>query len=74
MATSRVPSPGPKRGRNRYVTPAFSRVPNGKGGEKIRSGHFTRAFSVARKGAGLLHNAFILGGPEHQARGENQNW
>ena len=31
-------SRGPKRGRNRYVTPAFSGVPNAKRGDKIRSG------------------------------------
>ena len=108
MATSPRPSRGPKRGRNCYVTPAFSgvpnakrgdkitsgyltptfsgaqkraelhitpafsRVPNAKRGEKIRSGYLTPAFSAARKSAELLCNPYILGGPQRQARGQNQ--
>ena len=74
MATSPLPSRGPKRGRNCYVTPAFSGIPNAKRGEKIRSGYLTLAFSGAQKRAEVLHNLCILGGPQRQARGENQNW
>ena len=74
MATSPLPSQGPKRGRNRYITPAFSGSPNAKLGNKIRSGYLTPAFSVAQKRAELLHNPCILGDPQRQARGENQKW
>ena len=38
MATSPLPSRGPKRGRKCSVTPAFSRIPNAKRGGEIRSG------------------------------------
>ena len=38
VATSPLPSRGPKRGQKCYVTPTFSEVPNAKRGEKIRSG------------------------------------
>ena len=34
MATSTLHSQGPKRGRNCYVTPAFSGIPNAKLGDK----------------------------------------
>ena len=74
MSTSRLPSWGPKRGRDCYVTPAFSGIPNTKHGEKIRSGYLTPAFLRAQKGAALRCNLCILGGPERQARGENQKW
>ena len=47
VATSHMPSRGPKRMHNSYVTPAFSGVPNAKRGDKIRSGHLTDAFSGA---------------------------
>ena len=50
MATSPLPSRGPKRGRNCYVTPAFSGVPNAKRGDKIRTGYLTPAFSGPRRG------------------------
>ena len=63
MATSPLPSWGPKRGRNCYVTPAFLGLPNAKLGEKIRSGYPTLAFSGAQKRAELLHNPYMLGGP-----------
>ena len=43
VATSPLPSWGPKRGRKCYVTLAFSWVPNK--GDKIRSGYRTPAFS-----------------------------
>ena len=74
MATSPLPSWGPKRGRDCYVTPAFSGIPNTKQGEKIKSGYLTPAFLGAQKGAGLLRNPCILGDPQHQAQGENQKW
>ena len=74
MATSPLPSWRPKRGRDCGVTLAFSGVPNAKRGEKIRSGYLTPAFLGAQKGAGLLRNPCILGGPQRQARGENQKW
>ena len=65
---------GGKRGQNCYITPAFSGVPNAKCGEKIKSGCLTPAFSGAQKRAELLRNPCILGGPQCQARGENQKW
>ena len=49
-ATSTQPSWGPKRGRNCYVTPAFSGVPNAKRGDLIRrSGYLTPTFLGAQK-------------------------
>ena len=44
LAASGLPSRGPKRGRNCYITPAFLGVPNGKRGEKIRMESLTPAF------------------------------
>ena len=67
MAASPLPSRGPKRGQNCYVTPLFSGVPNAKHGEKFRSGCLTPAFSGAQKRAELLRNPSILGGPQRQA-------
>ena len=67
VAASPLSSPGPKRGRNGYVTPTFSGVPNK--GEKIRSGCLTPAFSGAQKRAELRHDPCILGGS--QQRGNN---
>ena len=69
-AASPLPSRGPTRGRNCFVTPAFSRVP--KQGDKIKSGCLTPAFSEAHKWAEVLRNPCILGGP--QTRGQNRNW
>ena len=74
MPTSTLPSRGPTSGRNCYVTPAFPGVPNAKRREKIRSGHLTPAFLGAQKRVELLCNPCILGGHQHQARGENHNW
>ena len=74
MASSPLPSPGPKRGQNCYVTPAFSGVPNAMHAEKIRNGCLIPAFSGAQKRAELLRIPYILGGPQRQARGENQKW
>ena len=71
MATSPLPSWGPKTGRDCGVTSAFSGVPNTKRGGKIRSGYLTPAFLGAQKGAGLRRNLRILGGPQHQAQAEN---
>ena len=50
MATSPLPSRGPKKGRDCGVGPAFSGVPNTKHGEKIRSGYLTPAFLGPKKG------------------------
>ena len=74
MATSPLPSRGPKTGRKCYITPAISRVPNAKHGEKIRSGYLTLAFSGAQNRAELLRNPCSIEGPQHQARGQNQKW
>ena len=74
MAVSPLPSRGPKRGRNHYVTPAFSGVTKAKHGEEIRTGCLILAFSGAQKRAELLRNTYILGGPQRQARGKNQKW
>ena len=70
VAISPLPSPGPKRGRNCYVTPSFSGVPNKW--DKIRSGYLTPAFLGTQKRAELLCNPWILGGP--QQRGQKQKW
>ena len=72
VATSRLPSWGPKRGRKCYGTPAFSGIPQSKGDE-IRIGSFNPAFLGAQKRAELVRNPCILGGPQRQAHGENQN-
>ena len=56
VATSRLPSRGATSGRNCYVTPAFSGVPNAKRGEKVRSGYLTHALSGAHKWAEVLRN------------------
>ena len=47
VATPPLASRGPRRGRNRYVTPAFSGVANAKPRDKIRSGYLILAFSGA---------------------------
>ena len=67
MATSPLPSRGPKRGLNCYATPAFLGVPNAKRGDKIRSSYLTPAFSGGQKRAEMLRNPYILEGPQ---RGE----
>ena len=74
MATSPLPSWGPKRGRDCGATSAFSGVRDAKHGEKIRSGYLTPAFLGAQNGAGSRRNPCTLGDPQHQARGENQKW
>ena len=102
-----MPSWGPGRGWNYYVTPAFSgvldakrgekfivgslthaflgaqgraellcnkcvlKVPHSKG-DKIRVGYLTPAVSAAQNRVELRCNPCILGGPQRQARGENQ--
>ena len=71
MATSHLPSWGPQMGRDCQVTSAFSAIPNTKHGEKIGSGYLTPAFLRAQKGAELLRNPCVLGGPQCQARREN---
>ena len=63
MASSPLPSQGPKRGQNCYITPAFSGILNDKLGDKIRSRYLTLAFSGAQKKAELLRNPCILGIP-----------
>ena len=74
VATSNVPSRGPKRERNCYVTLAFSGVPYTKRRGKLKFGHLTRAFSRVQKRAELLRNPYILGDPHCQAQGQNQKW
>ena len=74
LATSPLPSQGPRGGRKCYVTPAFSGVPNAKRREKFRSGYLTPAFSGAHKRAEVLHNPCILWGPQRQARVDIQKW
>ena len=61
---------GPTRGRNCYVAPPFSGVPN-KGG-RIRRGFLTPALLRAHKRAELLRNPCNLGGP--QQGGQIQKW
>ena len=69
LATSPPPSRGPKKGRDCYVTPAFSGVPNAKCMEKIRIAYLTPTFSRAQKREELLRNPCILAGLQHQVRG-----
>ena len=68
VVTSPLPSRGPTRGQNCYVTPAVSGVSNE--GDKIKSGYLTNAFSGAHNWEELLHNPCMLVVP--QARGQNQ--
>ena len=73
IATSCLCSPGARRGRNRYVTPAFSGGGGGGSrGDKMRNSYITAAFSRAQRGAKLLCNPCILGGPPK--KGQNQKW
>ena len=72
VGASPVPSQGPRRGRNCYVTPALLWVRNAKRRGKIRSGCLTPMFLEAQKRPVLLRNPCILGGPKRQGRGENQ--
>ena len=51
---SSLPSRGRRTGRNCYVIPVFSGIPNTKRREKIRSGYLNPAFSGAHKWAELL--------------------
>ena len=74
VATSAMPSRGPKRGQNCYVIPACSGILNAKRREKMRSGYLTPAFSGAQKKAELLRNPCILGDPQPKARGQKQKW
>ena len=70
LATSPLPSRGPKRGQNCYATPAFSGVRNK--GDKIKTGYLTAAFLGAQKRVALLRKPCVLWGP--QQMGQNQNW
>ena len=54
MDTSPLPSRGHKRGRNCYVTPAFSGVPKAKRRGTIRSGYVIPACLGGKKWAQLL--------------------
>ena len=63
-----LPSRGPRTGRNRYVTPAFSGAL--RRGYKTTSGCITLAFSVVHKWAELLHKTCVLGGA--LKRGQNK--
>ena len=80
MASSPMPSRGPKRGRQCCVTPAFSGIPNAKHevqnqkwsptkGKKITSGCLNSAVSGARKRAEMLCQSSVLGDPKWQAQG-----
>ena len=63
MATSPLPSQGPKKGWNCYVTSAFSGVPNAKRGEIIRIGDLSRALSRAQKRENCYVTTTLLGVP-----------
>ena len=80
MATSLLPSRGPKKGRKCYVTPAFSGIRKAKCGEqnqkwspakgkKIKSGYLTPSFSGPKKRVEMLRHPCILGDPQRQAWG-----
>ena len=70
VAASSLPSRGPRRGRNCYVTPAFSGVPNKR--DKFKNEYPTPAFSGARKRAEFLCSPCIPGGPQKSR--QNQTW
>ena len=74
VATSPLPSRGPKRGWNGYATPTFLGGPNAKRGDKIRSGCLTPAFPGAQKRVELLATQAFSGGWQRQARGQNHKW
>ena len=70
MATSPLPSPGPKIGRNRYVTPTFSGVT--KQGDKIRSGYIIPCSLGGPKVGGIVTQPLhSQGSPEGV---QNQKW
>ena len=62
-----MPSRGPKKMRNCYVTPIFSRLP--RIGNKMRGSYITPAFSGWTL---LLRNPCFVGAPRN--RGQNQKW
>ena len=66
VATSLLPSQGPRRGGTCYVTLAFSGVLNAKRRGKYRSGYLTPAFSGAHKRAEMLRNPCILEVPNRE--------
>ena len=70
LATSPVPSRGPKKGRNCCTTPTFRGIRQKKGTNQNWLHH--PYLLGARKWAELLRNPYVLGGP--QRRGQNQNW
>ena len=53
---------------------AISGMPIAKRGETIRSTYFTPDFSGAHKRTKVRPNPSNLGGPQRQARGQNQKW
>ena len=72
MATSPVPSREPKRGRNCYITPQLSGVPNK--GEQNKKWLPKPSHLGGQKRVELLRNPWTPGGPECQTRGKNQQW
>ena len=72
VATSPVPSRGPKRGHKCYVTPTFSVVPNTKRGEKIRIPYLTLGFPEEGASATQpLHSqGFPVQIPQSQTKGD----
>ena len=80
MATSPLPSRGPKRGWKCYVMLAFSGIPNANRREqtirsgpkpRVRNGCLTPAFSRAQKG-GDCYIAPVLSGIPNAKRGEQK--
>ena len=72
MATSPLPSPGPKRGRDCYVTPPFL-------GSPIKRGQNQNWLPPpwllgGPKEGGIAMQLCILGGPQHQAQQRNHKW
>ena len=63
VTTSPVPSRGPKRKRNCYVTPAFSSIPNAKRGDKNQKWLPHPCLLGGPKAAELLCNPCILENP-----------
>ena len=74
MGASPLTSRAPRRGRNCYICPAFSGVPNTKRREKITSGYLTSAISGAWMRVELLRTSDIVVGPQRKVWGKNHKW
>ena len=70
VASSRLLSQGPRRGRKCYGTPAFSGVPNAKCGERMSTRYLTPTFSGPRRGRKCYVTLALPGVPDAKRRGK----